>query len=63
MPMNAKRPKQMMTFTLDPDVVERLKHWISQQRPEPRQNAVVEMAIEEFLAKNAPVKESAQNGD
>lgn len=39
----------MMTFTLDPDVVERMKAWIGRQEPQPRQNAVVETALKRFL--------------
>jgi hypothetical protein len=46
------RKKQMVTLTLKPELVERLKAWIGQQRLPPAQNAVVELAIEEFLDRN-----------
>jgi predicted transcriptional regulator len=46
------RKKQMITLTLDPDLVERLKAWIARQRLPPAQNAVVALAIEEFLDRN-----------
>jgi hypothetical protein len=55
--MNPNRPKQMVTFTIDPDVIKRLKAWIDQQEPQPRQNAVVETALKRFLDENEP------NGD
>jgi hypothetical protein len=52
MPMDMARKKQMITLTLDPDLVERLKAWIARQRLPPAQNAVVALAIEEFLDRN-----------
>jgi hypothetical protein len=50
------RKKQMVTLTLKPELVERLKAWIAQQRLPPAQNAVVELAIEEFLDRNETKK-------
>jgi hypothetical protein len=58
--MNTKRHKQMVTFTIDPDVIERLKAWIDRQEPQPRQNAVVETAIKRFLDENEPDGEKSQ---
>lgn len=46
------RKKQMVTLTLDPDLVERLKAWIGRQDFPPPQNAVVAKAIENFLDEN-----------
>lgn len=47
--MDTNRQKRMITFTLDPDVDERLRSWIKRQEPQPRQNAVIEVAIKRFL--------------
>lgn len=46
------RKKKMVTLTLDPELVERLKAWIKGQDFPPAQNAVVEKAIEKFLDDN-----------
>lgn len=50
--MNTKRHKQMVTLTLDPDLIERLKAWIARQDLPPPQNAVVARAITKFLDEN-----------
>ena len=50
--MRAKRQKQVVTLTLDPDLVERLKAWIISQDLPPPQNAVVARAIVKFLDEN-----------
>lgn len=60
--MNTKRPKQMVSVTLDPALVEQLKAWISEQKIRPSQSAVVSTALEEFLGRNTPLKESSANG-
>lgn len=57
--MDMARKKQMVTLTLDPELVERLKAWISAQRLPPAQNAVIALAIEEFLDRNEASKERA----
>lgn len=61
--MSTKHPKQMVSVTLDPALVEKLKLWISQQKVRPSQSAVFTTALEDFLARNASVKESVQDGD
>jgi hypothetical protein len=48
----------MVTLTLDHDVVKRLKAWIEKQEPQPRQNAVVELAIKRFLDEKEPRHEN-----
>lgn len=50
--MDMARKKQMITLTLDPELVEELKAWIAQQRLPPAQNAVIALAIREFLERN-----------
>jgi hypothetical protein len=50
--MDMARKKQMVTLTLDPELVERLKAWIARQDFPPAQNAVVAKAIEKFLDEN-----------
>lgn len=50
--MDMARKKQMVTMTLDPDLVQRLKDWIASQPFPPAQNQVVEKALEDFLKKN-----------
>lgn len=47
--MRTKRQKQVVTLTLDPELVERLKAWIAKQELSPPQNAVVARAITKFL--------------
>jgi hypothetical protein len=48
--MNTQTPhKKMVTHTLDPAVIKRLKAWIARQTIKPPQNAVVERAITNFL--------------
>lgn len=46
------RKKQMVSLTLDPELVARLKAWIDRQDFPPNQNAVVAKAIEKFLEEN-----------
>lgn len=46
------RKKQMVTLTLDPELVERLKAWIAKQDFPPAQNAVIAKAVEKFLDEN-----------
>jgi hypothetical protein len=46
------RKKQMVTLTIEPELVERLKAWIARQDFPPPQNAVVAKAIEKFLDEN-----------
>jgi hypothetical protein len=53
--MDMARKKQMITLTLDPELVERLKAWIARQEFPPAQNAVIAKAIERFLDENEPV--------
>lgn len=47
--MKTKRTKQMVTFTLEPALIEQLKAWIAKQELPPPQNTVVALAIKEFL--------------
>lgn len=47
--MDMARKKQMITLTLDPELIERLKAWIARQEFPPAQNAVIAKAIEKFL--------------
>lgn len=47
--MDMARKKQMITLTLDPELVERLKKWISWHEFPPAQNAVIAKAIRNFL--------------
>ena len=47
--MRANRQKQPVTWTLDPEIIERLKAWISRQEIRHPQNAVVEQALKRFL--------------
>lgn len=62
--MRTKRQKQVVTLTLDPDVVERLKAWIANQNLPPPQNSVVQRAIVNFLDENErnPEKRSVPKG-
>jgi predicted transcriptional regulator len=54
----------MVTLTLKPELVQRLKAWIAAQRLPPAQNAVVELAIEEFLDRNeAADKKTKEDAD
>lgn len=46
------RKKQMVTLTLDPELVERLKAWIAKQDFPPAQNAVIAKSVEKFLDEN-----------
>lgn len=46
------RKKQMVSLTLDPELVERLKAWIARQDFPPAQNAVIAKAVEKFLDEN-----------
>jgi hypothetical protein len=50
--MDMARKKQMVTLTLDPELIERLKAWIGRQEFPPAQNAVIAKAIERFLDDN-----------
>lgn len=50
--MDMARKKTMVTMTLDPDLVQRLKDWIAKQPFPPAQNQVVEKAVQEFLDKS-----------
>lgn len=43
------RKKKMVTLTLDPELVERLKAWLERQEFAPPQNAVIEAAIKAWL--------------
>ena len=45
----AGRRKKMVTLTLDPKVVDRLKAWIARQEMPPAQNAVIARAITSYL--------------
>ncbi len=59
--MRAKRQKQVVTLTLDPDLVERLKAWIAKQELPPPQNAVVARAITKFLDEDDRKGRKSQN--
>lgn len=48
-PMDMARKKKMVTMTLEPDLVDRLEQWIAAQDFPPAKNAVVEVALKEFL--------------
>lgn len=50
--MDMARKKTMVTMTLDPELVDRLKAWIAKQPFPPAQNQVVEKALQEFLDEN-----------
>lgn len=43
------RRKKMVTLTLDPELVERLEAWLSQQEFPPAKNAVIEAALRKWL--------------
>lgn len=58
--MDMARKKLMVTLTFEPELVERLKSWISKQRLPPAQNAVVALALTEFLDRNEDVKDSGR---
>jgi hypothetical protein len=58
--MDMARKKQMITLTLDPELVERLKAWIARQEFPPAQNAVIAKAIERFLDENEPADRSSR---
>lgn len=47
--MDMARKKQMVSWTFDPALIERLKTWIDRQEFPPKQNEVVAKAIEQFL--------------
>jgi hypothetical protein len=59
--MEPKRRKQVVTFTLDPELVERLKAWIAKQDLPPPQNAVVARAITKFLDEDEKKGRKSQN--
>jgi hypothetical protein len=56
------RKKQMVTLTLDPELIERLKAWIARQDFPPAQNAVIAKAIEKFLDENEKVPGKSKAG-
>ena len=60
MTMDMARKKQMVTLTLDPELVERLKAWIGRQEFPPAQNAVIAKAIERFLDENETVDKASR---
>jgi Arc/MetJ-type ribon-helix-helix transcriptional regulator len=43
------RQRKMFSFTLDPEVVEKMKAWLEKQELRSNQSAAVELAIREFL--------------
>ena len=47
--MDMARKKKMVTMTLDPELVERLKAWLEKQEFPPAMNAVVEAALRSWL--------------
>lgn len=49
MPMLMARKKTMITLTLEPELVGRLKAWVARQRVPPAQNAVIALALTKFL--------------
>lgn len=44
-----KRKKKMVTFTIDPEVIEQLDAWLQSQELPPAKNAVFEAALRAFL--------------
>lgn len=50
--MDMVRKKKMVTLTLEPDLVLRLEAWIANQPFPPAKNAVVEVALTEWLDRN-----------
>lgn len=54
--MKKTLPKQVVTITLDPDLVKRMKAWISTQELPPPQNAVVAAALREYLDRREAAK-------
>lgn len=51
--MQMARKKKMVTLTLSPEIVERLEKWLGSQELPPAKNAVMEVALDEFLAKRS----------
>lgn len=45
------RKKQMVSFTLDPELVERIEAWLAKQEFPPTKTAVMEAALREWLDK------------
>lgn len=45
------RKKQMVSFTLDPELIERLEAWLAKQEFPPTKTAVMEAALREWLDK------------
>lgn len=43
------RLKKMISFALDPVLLERLDKWLSKQELKPSKTAVLELALREFL--------------
>jgi len=46
------RIKKMVSLTLEPELLERLKAWIARQEYPPAQNAVITKALEKYLDEN-----------
>lgn len=44
-------PKKSETFRLDPDLMAKVQAWANKQPATPSKTAVIEAALEEFLAK------------
>lgn len=47
--MDMARKKQMVSFTLDPDLIERLEKWLAKHEFPPKKVDVMEAALREFL--------------
>ena len=48
--MYTKRHKKVVTYTLNADLVDEFRIWVSKQEPKTLQNAVVEIALRRFLS-------------
>lgn len=50
------RRRIMVTYTMDPDLLERFEKWLGQQAPRIHKSAAVETALREFLDKREKAK-------
>lgn len=59
--MQQKQRKQVVTLTLDPDLVQRVEAWIATHKIRVYKNAVWEEAMRDFLSRRE--RRSAKGGD